>query len=87
MSKENISDTKLFFEGKGKALKYKNVTSMGMHWIGVPIIITASSLHKYFSEEPIKSNMSGNKELKDFAMEEESHRLAFRNRVKIIDIG
>ena len=42
-----IEDAKLFFEGKGKALKTKHVTCAGMQWIGVPIIMTTNNLHDY----------------------------------------
>ena len=47
----DIADAKLFFEGKGKALQMKNVTTKGFYWVGVPIILTANSSHKFLQQE------------------------------------
>ena len=48
MDHGDIADAKLFFEGKGRALQMKNVTTKGYQWVGVPIILTANEPHRYF---------------------------------------
>ena len=47
----DIGDTKLFFEGKGKALQFKGITGKGMHWVGVPIIIAVNHYHYYLQRK------------------------------------
>ena len=44
----DVADAKIFFEGKGKALQHKNVTTKGYYWVGVPIILTANGPHRFF---------------------------------------
>ena len=47
----DLSDVKRWFEGKGKALQFKNINSTGMHWQGVPVIITNEDYHAMFQQE------------------------------------
>ena len=50
LDKGDLSDAKLFFEGRGKALKHKILNGRGMTWIGVPIILAVNELHKYMEK-------------------------------------
>ena len=81
-----IEDLKLFLEGKGKALKTKHVTSVGMHWVGVPIIMTTNTLHQFMQQETFLKNKYDCYAQKKRCEDNEAHRKALKNRMNIVFI-
>lgn len=81
-----IEDLKLFLEGKGKALKTKHVTSTGMHWIGVPIIMTTNTLHQLMQDETFLKDGYDSHVQKKRCEDNEAHRKALKNRMNTVFI-
>ena len=55
----------------------KNVTTKGFYWVGVPIILTANSSHKYLQQESHIRETYHGVEHRKHCEELESHRRAF----------
>ena len=82
----DLGDSKRWLEGKGKALQFKHVNSVGMHWVGVPIIMTATEYHEYVSSETFLRNSYWSEFDEQRCIQQESHRRAFLNRINIVEL-
>ena len=58
-----------------------------MHWVGIPIMMTCNSLHKYFKQTTyLKNPLSYREGEKSKCEKLESHRKAFMNRINFTKI-
>ena len=58
-----------------------------MHWVGVPIILTSNSYHANISKEPYTKDWYFNDKIKKDCIEQEEHRIAFYNRMNVIELN
>jgi hypothetical protein len=81
-----IEDLKLFLEGKGKSLKTKHVTSSGMQWVDVPILMTTNTLHEYMQADAFTKERYINQTDRKRCEDNEAHRKALKNRMEIVHL-